>query len=384
MNVTERILAFHRGRDPERLAIKYKAMAKDAFVFFRGTCHLFYEDLRKEDLPDSPLAWLCGDLHFENFGTYRGDNRLVYFDINDFDESCLGPCLWDVSRFLTSLLVGANTIGVKPKQARALTRKFLDGYRDALRKGKARWIERAIAEGMVRAAMSLLKKRSQKQFLAERTSRDSLITGGKRPKALPLTARAKQPLRALVHSLGGWKLVDAARRVAGTGSLGVERYVLLVENREGDRRLLDLKHEPGSCLVPFQPARQPEWASEAERVVFAQHSIQAVSLASLKAVTIEAHSFTLKELSPTADKVELSGARDRSDLLDMALADMGNVAGWGHLRAGGKKGAAIADELIEFSHQEKWSKQVAAYAEHYARQVNKDWAEYKAAFDAAK
>jgi hypothetical protein len=33
--------------------------------------------------------------HIENFGSYKGDNRLVYFDIGDFDESLLGPSAWD-------------------------------------------------------------------------------------------------------------------------------------------------------------------------------------------------------------------------------------------------------------------------------------------------
>jgi uncharacterized protein (DUF2252 family) len=49
-------------------------MTENAFRFFRGTCHLFYQDLAPaQPLPLSPLAWICGDLHIENFGSYRGD-----------------------------------------------------------------------------------------------------------------------------------------------------------------------------------------------------------------------------------------------------------------------------------------------------------------------
>ena len=88
-DVVKRITTFDQGREPERLAIKYALMRKDAFVFMRGTCHLFYEDLDPAALPASPLVWCCGDLHLENLGTYKGDNRLVYFDLNDFDEACL-------------------------------------------------------------------------------------------------------------------------------------------------------------------------------------------------------------------------------------------------------------------------------------------------------
>ena len=63
-------------------------MCEDAFAFLRSTCHLFYEDWPADTpLNEAPLAWICGHLHLENFGTFKGDNRLAYFDINDFDEA---------------------------------------------------------------------------------------------------------------------------------------------------------------------------------------------------------------------------------------------------------------------------------------------------------
>ena len=104
-DVLRRIAAFDRGREAERLARKYASMRASAFAFFRGTAHLFWEDLARAPirLPTAPLAWASGDLHLENFGSYRGDNRLPYFDVNDFDEACLAPAPWEVARFLTSV-----------------------------------------------------------------------------------------------------------------------------------------------------------------------------------------------------------------------------------------------------------------------------------------
>ncbi|HEX9129579.1 MAG TPA: DUF2252 family protein, partial [Gemmatimonadaceae bacterium] len=98
----DRIERFNAGREPERLALKYRDMCKSPFAFFRGTAHLFWEDLaaRGSALPKSPLVWACGDLHFENFGSFQGDNGLSYFDLNDFDESALAPATWEVSRFV--------------------------------------------------------------------------------------------------------------------------------------------------------------------------------------------------------------------------------------------------------------------------------------------
>lgn len=92
-SVWERIECFNRRRDPERLSLKYQAMQSDIFAFFRGTAHLFYQNWPQDSpLNDAPLTWLCGDLPLENFGSYKGDNRLSYFVINDFDKAALAFC----------------------------------------------------------------------------------------------------------------------------------------------------------------------------------------------------------------------------------------------------------------------------------------------------
>jgi uncharacterized protein (DUF2252 family) len=50
--------------------LKYKAMAENLFRFFREANHIFCEDLKKSALmPPSPVSWICGDLHLENFLT---------------------------------------------------------------------------------------------------------------------------------------------------------------------------------------------------------------------------------------------------------------------------------------------------------------------------
>jgi hypothetical protein len=93
MAVAVAIHKFNQGRDPERLAMKYAKMRANPFTFLCGTCHLFHLRLPVERvLDDAPKVWVCGDLHLENFGSYKGDNRLAYFDIIDFDEAALAPC----------------------------------------------------------------------------------------------------------------------------------------------------------------------------------------------------------------------------------------------------------------------------------------------------
>ena len=88
-SIVQRIKTFNNypPRNPDLLQLKYEKMKENAFSFLRGSCHLFYEDWPTNSLLNqAPLSWICGDLHLENFGSYQGDNRLTYFDINDFED----------------------------------------------------------------------------------------------------------------------------------------------------------------------------------------------------------------------------------------------------------------------------------------------------------
>ena len=112
--IIERIKQYNQGRNPELLLLKYKLMTQNPFAFLRATCHLFYEDWPAfSPFDEAPPVWICGDLHLQNFGSYRGDNRFVYFGINDFDESVLAPCTWDLARLLVSILLAGQILKMK-------------------------------------------------------------------------------------------------------------------------------------------------------------------------------------------------------------------------------------------------------------------------------
>src|SRR5579859_5470343 len=139
ISLIERILTFNANRDPQMLKIKYKEMRESAFAFYRGTCHLFYEDWPlRSALNDAPAVWICGDLHLENFGSYKAENRLVYFGLTDFDEAVLAPCTWDVARMVTSIFVAAQQLKISQRQALVLAESFLDSYTHVLAEGQIR------------------------------------------------------------------------------------------------------------------------------------------------------------------------------------------------------------------------------------------------------
>jgi uncharacterized protein (DUF2252 family) len=168
--LADRIKAFNAPLLPDMVQLKYAAMADNAFRFYRGTCHLFYEDLSTvTGIPLSPLAWICGDLHLENFGSYKGDNKLVYFDLNDFDEGVLAPASYELMRMLTSIFIAFDTLKISPAKATNMANLFLKSYSATLAKGKAISIDPRTAKGIVCDFLSAVEKRTYGDVLKKRT-----------------------------------------------------------------------------------------------------------------------------------------------------------------------------------------------------------------------
>jgi len=397
-NISDRIHKFNlsQPRDPQLLQAKYVAMTakkENPFVFFRATCHLFYEDLPIQSwFEQAPLVWICGDLHVENFGNFRADNRQVYFDITDFDESVLAPITWEISRLLTSIFVASDTFDVKQKVAENLCQQILDGYTGAIAEGKAYWMGIDTASKAIADLLCVKTQVKRKELLEERTklnvqgTRRSLKIDGK--KAIPISDRQRRKVSDFMKSFAEqqpnpqfFKLLDVAQRVAGKGSLGVERYVLLIEG-EGSadgNYLLDLKKSLPSSLEPYLVWEQPRWQSQSNRIVSIQKRSQALAIAFLHSVTVNGESFVMRELQSTqspADHLKIRKWDDRLPQSEGLMRSLGQVVAWSHLRSSGRQGSAIADQLIDFTNQAEWKREVMEYAKNYSQQVTQDWQEF--------
>ena len=392
LDVVQEIHAFNVGRDPDRLRLKYRNMRASPFVFLRGTCHLFYRRLPADALFDeAPPVWSCGDLHLQNFGSYKGDNRLVYFDLNDFDEALLAPATLDLVRFLCSVLVAAPDMGVGRKEARALGGAFLDAYLATLAAGRAGWVERDTAEGLIHGLLAGLHGRLRPAFLDGRTElkgkhRRLRLDNG---KALPVTDTQREHVATLIGGLAGqhadpdfFEVLDVARRIAGNGSLGGDRYVILVRGKGSPdgNELLDLKEALPSAVLPSVATPQPVWRSEAERVVAIQGRMQAVPMAFLQPLRWRKRSYMLRALQPSEDRVSLDAAHSGVEALEGVLAQMGAIVASAQLRSGGRDGSAIADTLIGFAGAVR-RKALLGAAQDCAEQLRKDWKTYAEACD---
>ncbi|MGB8516312.1 MAG: DUF2252 domain-containing protein [Gallionella sp.] len=393
-NIIDSIQDYNASREPERLALKYQAMRQDAFSFMRATCHLYYQDWSAADatLNNAPLAWICGDLHLENFGCYKADNRLVYFDLNDFDEAMLAPESWELGRWLTSIMVAAKSLQLPKADALNLCKLGLDSYAAALRAGKARWLERETAKGMIKSLLNPLTLRNRTTFLNSRTrlrkGKRSITVDGKR--ALALSAEEKNEVMDFIRDYarsqsnpGFYRPLDAAKRIAGTGSLGIDRYVILIEGHGSPDRnyLLDLKQAIPSALTPYVKNKQPEWRNEAERVASVQHWAQAIAPAFLTAVTFRGKPFVLKGLQATQDRLALESWNGKIKRLEQVIQSMGEAVAWSHLRSGGRSGSAITDEWIAFGKRQDWQVPLLKYASNYAKKIESDWKKYSREFD---
>ena len=388
------IRTFNAGRDPERLIMKYHNMRSGPFSFLRGTCHLFHARLPSAPiLATAPAAWLCGDLHLENFGSYKGDNRLAYFDQNDFDETALSPCTWDILRLITSILVASGTGNAKRDDiGMSLAKAFLTTYADTLAEGKVRWIERDTADGLIRELLDSVRLRTRPDFLDMRTE----VRHGQRRirldgrKALPADARQHDKVFTFMEKFAAkrndpkfFKPLDIARRIAGTGSLGVDRYIILVRGKGSPdgNYLLDLKEALPSAPGMYSKSMQPEWGSEAERIVTIQRQSQAIPMAFLYPVKMGRKAYILRSLQPSEDRVSLILKARELPANIRLLQDMARITAWAHLRSSGRRGAATADELMDFGAHRKWRKELLELAETCRRRTVQDWLDFCQAYD---
>jgi uncharacterized protein (DUF2252 family) len=383
-DLLERLIAFNSGLLPDMLELKYEGMAENAFRFFRGTCHLFYEDLAAAvPLPLSPLAWICGDLHIENFGSYRGDNTLVYFDLNDFDEALLAPAAYELVRMVTSIFLAFDQLKIGPKKARRMAELYLRSYSTTLVQGKAKSIEPRTARGILCDFLKQAEKSTYKDLLQKRTTADH----SKRVLSLEDERHFKidKKLRAeLMAHIQDWiltgddgpynyKVKSVVFRLAGTGSIGVKRYLFLLKSTNVKQHylLLEMKQCRMASPLPHVPVQQLQWDSEAERVTAIQRRMQNVSAAFLSTTTFRGDSFLIQELQPVKDSIKFKLLKNDYRGMYQVIDDMGVLTASAQLRSGGLQGSSNIDDLMAFGRSADWQAPLMDYALGYTNEVKR-------------
>ncbi|MBN8719537.1 MAG: DUF2252 family protein [Sediminibacterium magnilacihabitans] len=393
-DLLSRIKKFNAPRQQQVLPLKYAAMAGSPFRFFRGTCHLYYEDLMKKyPFGPSPKTWICGDLHTENFGCYKGSNRLVYFDMNDFDEAIIAPVLYEISRLAVAVILSGVESGYSKKESEALMELLLKEYQQALIYNKAVVVEEETARGLIKKTIKGVVNRKEKDLLRERTDNKKknakfLVT----PNLLKLAEKEK---KELIPAFQTWfskyhvkykqyKVSDACYRIAGTGSIGVKRYCLLMENQSNPKKkmILDMKQVVPSEVLAHAHGHlpQPKWKNPAHRVIDVQQMMEHVTPYLLSSFEYKKDWYVVKEIQPTTDKVVIAPSRKKSKALDEYITDLAVITASAQLRSSGRQGSATADALKAFAAEGKWIAAAKKWAILYASQVNHDFTIFQQAY----
>jgi hypothetical protein len=201
------------------LASKHEKMAGDPFQFLRATYWRWAETILKicPDLKDAPHVLAVGDLHVENYGSWRDAEGRLVWGVNDYDEAAQMPYALDLVRLSTSAML-AQVRGVTP---RAICTNVLKGYVDGLADPKPYVLDRHSEWLRNIVVVSDAERKSfWKKFDPKRLNKP-----GKKSKVKPAAKMRPRYIKAL----------DAARpdksvtfeffaRTAGTGSLGRPRY----------------------------------------------------------------------------------------------------------------------------------------------------------------
>ena len=412
------------SRVPELVPIRYGRMLVSPFAFYRGGALIMAADLART--PNSGLrVQLCGDAHLSNFGIFGSPERTMVFDINDFDETAPGPWEWDVKRLAASFAIGGREIGFSGKERRAVVLDTVRSYREAMvafaqTRNLELWYshlsaERAIAEFTAGVDPKRLKK--AEADIAKARTKDSMhafeklthvVEGEPRiisdpPLIVPIdeltpaqTEREAimEELRTLIrgyrrtlatdrrHLLEQFRFVDMARKVVGVGSVGTRAWIaLFLGIDDQDPLFLQVKEAQQSVLEQF--VGKSEYKNCGQRVVAGQRLMQATSDIFLGWQHIDSgldgqeRDFYLRQLKDWKGSFPLEGA------LPAGAAAYGKACGWtlarAHARAGDR--IAIASYL---GAADTFDQAMAAFAETYADQNERDYAALKEAVESGR
>ncbi len=360
-------------------------MHDSAPAFFAGTPTLFNARLAQcaGDIPASPLAWCCGNLHLESVGAYRADNELAYFDVTRLDESALAPVAWDLIRLATSIRMTARTAGQPPRSDDALVHAALADYGTCVTSGTVRWLERSQARGPIRKLIKAVGKRSRGKLVkAHTTSRAGNVAlrhdgrDGLEPDVgdRELLEGWFAAYREADPSRRDWELVDVARRASDVAHLGYPHWILLV--RTSRLRLLDLRGCIPSSLAASSATLQPGWSDEASRVEALVRRLPVLPPPRLVATRVGEIDAIVSDFRPSADDLSLHpvpGAKT----LKRVVRTVATIAAWAHLRAAGRQGADRPDALAWWGREGAAFEQISRLSRALADEQLDAWHQFR-------
>ncbi len=394
--VLDAILQFNRDRKPRLLRLKLRKMRADPFTFFRGADHLFCRDWSElRPLDAGPDVLICGDLHLENFGAHRTAEGDFRYDLNDFDEAVVAPCSFDIVRCASSIILASEQWKLTPSQATGMTLAYLENYRDAVLKAVASGSVHEIVphggHGPIQEILGDTAIATQAELLKAKIRRksDGRLLIRRNDTETDISQNRFDEIAAALESHGQnlgkpetFKVHDLAFRIAGVGSLGVRRYLALVEGAgpPDGYQLLDIKEAGASAVAPCATDTLPGSAGdEARRVVLSQKILQGHVAAGLDELKIGQRSYRMREMIPAENRSSLDRFQKQPERLRRAVERAGRLTASSQLR-----GARCKPDHDRWPDLACWAKgpsldAVLAAAARFTERTNRQYAEFQAA-----
>jgi uncharacterized protein (DUF2252 family) len=305
----------HAPLIPADLKAKRRAMTEEPFGFFRATYYRWaqiWEEFAGE-LSEAPDVLSVGDLHVENFGTWRDAEGRLVWGVNDFDEADRLPFPNDLTRLCVSAVLTLEIHGspLRPQEAIGL---IVDGYRDGIDSGGVPFVLEEKHRSLRDIAYDHIK--DAQQFWAKLNDLDEI------EERLPSPAR-RLLARLLPRRTASVRLVH---RVAGLGSLGRRRYAAIGVLTGG------LVAREVKELLPAATV----WArgGKSRRVFYSDILKHAVRCRD--PFLVHSERWVGRRLSPSNGRIDLAYLR-KADQLDKVLHSMGVETANIHLGGRGVK-----------------------------------------------
>lgn len=406
-------------REQDLIPVRHGRMMVSPFTFYRGAAAIM-----AADLAPTPVAGLnvqlCGDAHLSNFGGFAAPDRRLLFDLNDFDETLPGPFEWDVKRMAASFMIAARNNAYSSSEARSITRASVAAYRSAMASfaamgtmevwyarldesdilhgirttaASARGADRKLAKAEAKRAVKSLRKARTRDSLQALSQLAEVVDGQYRivsrpPLVVPLRELAAfhglspDELDGLIrdqfrtyrstlsdnrrHLLERFRVVDAARKVVGVGSVGTWAFIVLLQGRDaGDPLFLQAKEATASVLEPY--LSRSRYRSHGERVVQGQRMMQAASDIFLGWTQGPRgdHHFYWRQLR------DMKGSADVDDMSPTGMAYYARICGWTLARAHARSGDPVAIAAY-LGGGTAFEKAITNFARRYADQNERD------------
>jgi uncharacterized protein (DUF2252 family) len=406
--------------DSTDLATKMSIMAGDAFDFFRGTDHIFYQDM--VTLPTSSYTttqtgytWVGGDAHIGNFGAWQDSSGTNVFSVDDFDEGYLGQYVWDLRRLATSMVLAGRANGIADSDITTAIKTMVGAYVSEMNTFQGSSAELSFqlkngnTSGVVQTTISNSSSDSRSSLLGKYTQ----VTNGVRSfqnianTLVPVSSTTYNNISAAMSSYistissskqyapSYYQVKDIHQKLgSGVGSLGKLRYYVLIEGPStstSDDVILELKQETTSAVAEASSngttLNAADNSNDGARVALTNKAQTLNADVLVGYATINGMTFYFHEKSPYEEDFDYTQLTSAGKL-NTAATYLGQALASAHAISDQDYNSAIVSYSIDkqvsnaVTSTSGLETEISTFAFNYAAQVNLDWQSFVSAYDA--